>query len=256
MVPIVKNFLMGLNFLVFFAISIPFYPIFIFAPKFHRKYIVRLVSFSAKLAIRLMNIKIKFNGMTIDDKQAYLIVSNHLSYLDVLIMATIYPGCFVTSVEIKNTPFLGHICRLAGCLFVERRSRSGLGAEVQEIKDALLDGTNVVIFPEATSTNGESVLRFKRPLFQAVIDENISILPICINYKTIDGSAVTTQNRDRAFWYGDMDFLPHYLGVLSSKEIVCEVKSLELITDTQSNDITELSIKAHSVVNSNYNPIV
>ena len=95
----------------------------------------------------------------------YLIVSNHLSYLDVLAMISVLNTRFVTSMEVKHAAGLGWITDQAGCLYVERRSRKNLKTEINEISKALEGGFYVVVFPEATSTNGDGVLRFKRPLF-------------------------------------------------------------------------------------------
>src|SRR5689334_20228985 len=62
-----------------------------------------------------------------------LLTGNHLTHIDVITIASQVPTCFVTSVEIKNTPFLGQICQMAGCLFVERRSRKQLHEEIGEL---------------------------------------------------------------------------------------------------------------------------
>jgi 1-acyl-sn-glycerol-3-phosphate acyltransferase len=91
----------------------------------------------------------------------------------------------------KNTFFLGQICKFASCLFVERRSRGNLDQEIKEITDALNYGHNVLIFPEGTSTNGDEVLRFKRPLFNAAIFSSKKVLPATLNY--LEAKVLATQ---------------------------------------------------------------
>ncbi len=139
----------------------------------------------------------------------YLLAGNHLSYLDVLVISSQVPGCFVTSVEIKETPGLGQICQVAGCLFVERRNKHNITLEIKEICEGLSSGLNVIIFPEATSTNGEQVLRFRKPLFLAAVLSERPCLPVALSYRAIQNDPVTVENRDLICWYGDMDFLPH-----------------------------------------------
>lgn len=153
----------------------------------------------------------------------YLIVSNHLSYLDVIVLGSKFPSCFVTSKEIKASLFLGQLTSLAGCLFVDRKNKRQLSQEVSELRRVLEKGLNVTIFPEATSTNGEEVLRFRRPLFEASIASGKPILPITINYKSINAVKVGPSNRDLLCWYGEMEFFPHFIKLLTQKKIEIDV---------------------------------
>lgn len=207
-----------------------------------------------RVALWIWGVKPNYVGHDIDENQNFLMVGNHLSYLDVVLYASKYPCLFVTSVEVRDSFGLGHICKLAGCVFVERRSRKGLGSEVSEITEALKNGLNVIVFPEATSTNGESVLRFKRPLFQAAINSGKPVLPIVLNYKYINNQPVRLSNRDQICWYGDMDFIPHFWNFLNLSSVEADVKTLPPITDTEILDITDLSVKAHDLVESEFQP--
>lgn len=177
----------------------------------------------------------------------YLIVSNHLSYLDVLIISSIIPSCFVTSKEIKDSFFLGQIVTLAGCLFVDRRDKRNLKNEIGELRDALRHNLSVTIFPEATSTNGNEVIRFRRPLFESSIATGKPILPLTINYKKISSRPVNASNRDIVCWYGDMDFLPHFLKVLEQDSIDVELVFCPVIIPEMVNSL-ELAIKSHQKI--------
>jgi len=183
------------------------------------------------------------------------IVANHLSYLDVLVMNASLSACFVTSEEIKETPFLGQLCILGGCLFVERRSRSRLGIEISEIKEALISGSNVVVFPEATSTNATGVLRFKRPLFQAAIQAKSPIANYCIQYEKINGEPFQLKNRDQICWYGDMDFFPHFWKFLKLKKIEVRLEFIDVIETIGINETHSLSELSHRLVSSRFSPI-
>lgn len=185
-----------------------------------------------------------------------LIVSNHLSYMDIMVMSSLVPSSFVTSVEMKNTPVLGQIVILAGCLFVERRNKSKIKNEIKDIEDALTSGLNVVVFPEATSTNGEGVLKFKRSLFQASVNTGAEVTPVTINYTHINGKPVDTSTRDLVCWYGDMDFASHLWKLCHQKEIRVSIKFADNLNPQPENDTALLRDTAYEKVSENYRPIV
>jgi 1-acyl-sn-glycerol-3-phosphate acyltransferase len=165
MIALIKFFFVFLVIFVYFLSTAPF---FIFLKKYPygtKKILNHIVGIYSKVLTWILGIKISHNLNTIDRNKNYFIVSNHLSYIDILLISSVLPTSFVTSVEMKNTPFLGQIIQLAGCLFVERRNKKNIMNEIGDIENALNKGLNVTVFPEATSTNGEQVLKFKRSLF-------------------------------------------------------------------------------------------
>lgn len=220
-----------------------------------RPYLTQVISVTCKLGLKIFNIKVRKTFAPIDMKANYLIVSNHLSYLDILIISSHLPTCFVTSKEMKETPFLGQLCLLGGCLFVERRSKAGLTEEIKELSNALDNGLSVVIFPEATSTNGEAVIRFRRPLFQAAINSCSKVLPVCLNYRTLDGEKLTLKNRDKVFWYGDMGFLGHALTLFTHKDIVAELTIMPSLNSIDYADKNELTEACYKLVSDEYQVI-
>jgi len=246
--------LFGNTVMTYFVTAAPFYIFLKPFPYGTRKILNKMLKFYSRLGCKILAIDPdhKLEELKVDDN--FLIVSNHLSYTDILAICSKLSACFVTSVEIRDTPFLGHICKLGGCLFVERRSRHNLSNEIKEITDALGNGLNVCIFPEATSTNGAEVLRFKRPLFKAAIDSNKRVLPLTLNYTKIGKEEVHLGNRDKVCWYGDMSFFPHLWGVLGSGNIEVDVHASEPIETHPELDMTELSLEAHKRVSAKFNP--
>ncbi len=220
-----------------------------------RRFLARLVSIESKLALRAFQVQVNRSGLSDLDPAAHLIVSNHLGYLDILVLASLLPCAFVTSVEIRNTPFLGWLTELAGCLYVERRSREKLGVEISDIRHELERGLNVCIFPEATSTNGAGVLRFRKPLYNAAIESGRPVLPICLNYLSIEGQPVSIENRDFLFWYGEMAFLSHLWSFFSRTEIVVSVEAGDCVCSTQYQCPQILAEKTHSMVQARFRPI-
>ena len=223
-------------------------------PQQTRKVLNKIVSIYSNIVLWIVNAKVdaELKDKTYTHK---LLVSNHLSYLDIMVMSSLVPSSFVTSVEMKNTPVLGQIVILAGCLFVERRNKSKIKNEIKDIEDALKSGLNVVVFPEATSTNGESVLNFKRSLFQASANTGAAVTPITINYTQINGKTVDKSNRDFVCWYGDMDFASHLWKLCHQKEIRVSIKFSENIEPTPEADTAWLRDTAYAKVSENYQPI-
>lgn len=240
----------------YFLAALPFYPYFKVNPMGARRRIGRLLTAYAKFACWFMGIKVTIKGTLKAEDINNLIVSNHLSYTDILVICSHFPCCFVTSVEMRDTPFLGHICKLAGCVFVERRNKRNLGQEVKEITDALKAGLDVVIFPEATSTNGEEVIRFRRPLFRSAVDSKIPVKPLTINYRFLDGEEVTLKNRDKVFWYGDMTFTDHLWNFLKFKNIDVDLCVGENLAVAEEQDHDVLAEQSHQFVCRHYRPVV
>lgn len=149
-------------------------------------------------------------------QENHLIVSNHVSYTDILVLASCYPFIFISSTEMAANPFLGDIARIGGSLFTNRKKHASLPQEINNFASALKDGFNLVLFPEGTSTNGETVREFRKSLFQTSIIAQKPILPICVKYKTLDSRPIQTQEqRDIVCWYGEMTFVPHLFKIIS-----------------------------------------
>jgi len=242
--------------LSYFILTLILSPLLYICPFKIRKVLNYIVSFYCGFLRLLLRIKIDNQLKKELNQGNYLIASNHLSYLDIIVISSILPTCFITSMEMKKSIGLGHVCRLAGCLFVERRSRDNISKEIQEIVTGLKKNLNVLLFAEATSTNGEKVIPFKRSLFQAAVDAKQPTRLICLNYTEFDGEALTLKNRDRVCWYGDMDFFPHFQEVLKQKSLKVTVKDLEVITASEVNyDSGILRDKAHEIISKNYKNI-
>lgn len=231
------------------------YPLFLLWPSFIRKWLCRIVGFYCAIAGRgIFGIDVQLSyEVPLDSTENFLIVSNHLGYLDIIVLAPYFPSCFVTSQEMRKTPLLGQVCQLAGCLFVDRRSKKNLHAEIDQLSKALTEGHNILIFPESTSTNGEHLLPFKRPLFNASVNSGKRILPLCLNYISIDGAEINTKNRDKIFWYGEMGFLPHLWNFLKCRKMIVKVHILAPLSPIGAH--SELAAKSFETVAQNFRPI-
>lgn len=249
---LIKTIIFTTAILIYFVISSLILTLAGFNFKRARPLLVKIVSIYSTIGLILFGVKLRKNILPFNANDNFLIVSNHLSYLDIMIISSHFPTCFVTSTEMKETPFLGQLCLLGGCLFVERRRRSGIAGEVAQITDALKNGLNVVVFPEAKSSNGEDVLKFRTPLFQAAINSGLNVLPLCINYRTLDGKKITLKNRDKVFWYGDMSFFGHALTLFSHKCVVADFSVMETIVTKSFSDKNAMADKSYQVVSNEF----
>lgn len=220
----------------------------------------QIISRYSLLGLAVLNVRVdwkrKSGSPELPLEEPHLIVCNHLSYLDVLVLCAEAPGCFVTSQEIRETPFLGSLTQLAGCLYVERRNKKNIHNEIRELTEGLLNGVSVYVFPEATSTNGEQVLRFRRPLYNAAVDSETSVLPLCLNYKTVSGKPLDVQNRDSIFWYGDMGFISHLWRLSSETSVRAEVTLMKTVPTFKYSLDAELADTTHRMVKEEFIPCI
>jgi 1-acyl-sn-glycerol-3-phosphate acyltransferase len=215
------------------------------------------VRFFCSLMLKILNIKVEFvfeSKENIILQGNYLIVSNHLSYLDIIILAAYFNTCFVSSTETRQTVFLGEISYLAGCIFIERRHHRQLIKDLKQIEELLKQGSNVAVFPEATSSNGTAVLPFYPLFYKAAVNSATPILTICLNYQSINGQAITMENKDQLLWYGDMTFLPHFLNLLKTNTITVKMTAVDLIPSINRNT-RELSAQTRDIIQMHFKPI-
>jgi 1-acyl-sn-glycerol-3-phosphate acyltransferase len=165
-------------------------------------------------------------GVTIETEgpipQRGLLVSNHLSYLDIMVYSAITPCIFVSKKEVASWPVFGALATRAGTVYIDRERTSDAHRVRNEVADALREGMLVAVYPEGTSSDGSSVLPFKPALFQSAIEAEAEIAPAHIGYALEDGDP----GQDIAYW-GDMTFFPHLLKLLSKRRIEARVRFAE-----------------------------
>lgn len=139
-----------------------------------------------------------------------LLISNHLSYMDILVLSSLTPCCFLSKAEVRSWPFFGLVARVAGTVFLNRKSSSALVQANDELRKRLAEGVPVALFPEGTTSAGSSVLPFHASLFEAALRSETALTPAYITY-TLEGGSLS---EDVCFW-GDMTLLPHLVKLFS-----------------------------------------
>ncbi|MGB7957337.1 MAG: lysophospholipid acyltransferase family protein [Minisyncoccia bacterium] len=148
-----------------------------------------------------------------------LLISNHLSYLDVLVLSSLAPAVFVSKHEVKFWPVFGQFAILAGTVFVDRARRFQVGRVNDEITVALNQGALVVLFPEGTSSNGQTLLPFKSSLLEPATNPEWPLAIGRIHYEIDDGDA----GEEVCYW-GEHTFFPHMLNLLGKRRVRASVQ--------------------------------
>ena len=159
---------------------------------------------------KIFGIKIFYRGNL--KKKNVLYVSNHVSYLDIILLASSMDGIFVAKSEISKWPLINKLCKLGKTIFVDRQNRLKAKEQTNFIGNNLKTGYNVILFPEGTSSDGKKVLPFKSSLFGTIESQstkNFFLQPVSITYTKLDGIPVDNKFRPFFAWFGGMDLLSH-----------------------------------------------
>lgn len=170
---------------------------------------------SCSLILRSLGVRLECRGSR---PAQGLIVSNHLSYLDIPAFAAATPCVFVAKREVRNWPVFGLFARCGGTIFIDRQSRASADQVALQMIDVLQKGIPVMLFPEGTSTDGSTVLRFHPSLLQPAVALSATIVPAAIGYRMTGG-----EERDVCY-YGDIRFGPHLLQLLGRGGISAEIE--------------------------------
>ena len=159
------------------------------------------------VACRLIGLKVQVVGTPSKDGPV-LFLSNHSSWLDVLVLGGAVDACFVAKAEVGQWPLIGTVARLGRTVFVSR-TRGATGRESEDMRARLGAGDSLILFPEGTSNDGTRVLPF-RSAFLATADAARTIQPVSLVYDRLGGLPACRRDRPLFAWYGDMDIGSHF----------------------------------------------
>lgn len=176
-------------------------------------------------------------------EEGMLVVSNHQSYIDVLLHASLFPIRFTPKKEIKYWPVLGFYLGISRPLWVDRKNRQKSAEMVQEIHRTLSDGVSLLIYPEGTTTDGEhGMLPFKPTGFATITGTGFKIQPLITCY-------LRDEDDWNPAWYGDQTLLPHVWKFIGRKKVRVKVVALEPVTALPGEDRKELAARVEKLMN-------
>ncbi|MFC0244776.1 lysophospholipid acyltransferase family protein [Falsochrobactrum ovis] len=208
--------------------------------------------FFHRIVARLFGFRIHIHGEMQTDRPL-LLVSNHISWSDIVVLSAVGPVSFIAKSEVKNWPIFGMFAVLQRTVFVERERRGKTAKQASEIARRLAGGDVMVLFPEGTTSDGNRVLPFKTALFGAAhaairetdVDEVI-VQPVAIAYIRLHGMAMGRYYRPIVSWPGDVELLPHLKGILREGAIDVEVRfgePIRVTAETNRKTLAQISEK-------------
>ncbi len=171
--------------------------------------------------------------------QSGLLVSNHVSWLDIILLGQYLPAYFVAKSDIASWPIFGFMSRQSGTIFIRRGEKKHIVETAEKMVWLLKQNRNIIAFPEGTTTRGEEVLHFHASLFQPAILTKVPIQPVAIQYL---GAA-----KDLAPFVDDDDLLPHLISMLKLDRIEVRLSFLPPI-DSTGQTRQAISIEAHNAI--------
>ena len=187
-------------------------------PGRHHDYAVRALWLQrwSRWTLRLLHVQVSCVGAP---PSRGLLVANHVSYLDVVALASQQPAVFVAKSEIRRWPLIGWLTQCAGTVYITREKKSDVRRVGDALEAVVASGQVVVLFPEGTSTNGHTVLPFHASLLAPAAVHQWPITAAWVGYEVREGSV----EEDVCFWR-DMSFLPHFLRLTSHGDIHARVE--------------------------------
>jgi len=198
--------------------------------------------------LTLLGVRLKIRGNPLDvASRNVLLVSNHVSWLDIYLLNAARPLRFVSKAEVRGWPVVGWLAVFTGTLFLERGKRRDTARINNVVTTALSNGDCVAFFPEGTTTDGTYLKPFLTSLLQPAIDAGSELRPAAIRYLKPDGSIDRTPA-----YFGDMSMMDSLRNILARREIRAEVVFLAPITCSGQNRRT-LAQQAETAISSALN---
>ena len=174
----------------------------------HRE--MRLVKSCARMVGRIFGMRVNVEGPIPEGR--FLLVLNHLSYVDVVLVLSVVNLRFLSKAEVASWPFVGLMTRMMGTLFVDRTRRADLPRVIIEIESTMDSGCGVAFFPEGTSSPGARVLPFKPSIFEVAASGGLELTCAAISYRTEPPAPPAELS---VCWWGDMSFGLHLLRLMA-----------------------------------------
>lgn len=219
------------------------------SPTASRKWRSTILRSWARAVACVAGMRISSRGMP--PRGAFFLVSNHLSYMDMVALASSLDCVFVAKSEVAGWPVVGALCRCVNTIFVNRRNRRSLPAVLDAVGRALDEGVGVVLFAEGTSTSGANVAPFKSSLLELATQRRTPVHFASLSYRTPPNEVRASE---AVCWWGDMTFLGHLYGLFMLPHFDVSLTFGERAI--RDDDRKALARRLWSAVNAQFIPVV
>ena len=209
---------------------------------------VRLCSLWGRAACGIFGLDVEVDGRPPEGR--FVLVSNHLSYLDIWVLGALCPSVFVAKREISGWPVFGWIARYAGTLFIDRGTVRDVIRVGRLMSECLDYGLSLTVFPEGKATRGHEVLPFQPPLLEPAARAGIPCWSATLHYDSPDPEIDPGQN---LCWADSASFPPHILTVAGARGVRVRVRFSE--APVVSGSRKELADRLEDEVRSRFIPI-
>jgi 1-acyl-sn-glycerol-3-phosphate acyltransferase len=168
----------------------------------------------ARMVALIVNMKVHAVGRP--PRPPFFLVSNHLSYIDIIAYFTQVHCIFIAKAELASWPLFGWLSKTANTVFIDRNNHKDIPRVNALIERAIHDSDGVIVFPESTSSKGSGILPFKSPLLEYAASNNFPVSYATIHYRT---GAADPPAYLAVSWWGNMTFIPHFLDFLKLSRI-------------------------------------
>jgi lyso-ornithine lipid O-acyltransferase len=216
--------------IIYFALTFAVMPVQALALLFSASLAERIPIRYHGICARILGFRIVVKGAP-SQVRPTLFVSNHTSYFDIILLASLIPCSFIAKSDMVSWPLIGWLARLQRSVFVDRKP-TNVGEHRTEVAKRLAEGDNLVLFAEGTTSDGNRLLPFKSSLLSvAESDRPLTIQPVSIVATGLDGMPLGRMLRPLYAWYGDMPLLPHAWAAIKSGLITVEIEFHEPLTN-------------------------
>lgn len=159
-----------------------------------------------------------------------LVCSNHLGYLDIVVLRSLLPAVFVAEQRLRSWRGVGGLMDTLGTIYVDRSDLRQARRAVRDVQLVIEKGVDVIVFPEGTPSRGDEVHPLRLGMFQAAVDAQADVLPVYLSLNAIDGEPAVGPTRDRVCWYRDTSGarpnpIRHLIRLSSSRGISMSVEA-------------------------------
>jgi 1-acyl-sn-glycerol-3-phosphate acyltransferase len=172
----------------------------------------------SRICCRILGVRIEMSGNP--PSGAHLFASNHLSYLDILVLGACHPTLFLSMAEVARWPLVGPLARLVGTLFIRRTKATDVGRVQKQMAAYLSRGLPITIFPEAHPSCGQSVMPFHSALFEVAVRLQLPCVPVSLRFEAPGASEPPSRV---VCWWGDMEFVSHFRKLLTLRRVEARV---------------------------------
>jgi 1-acyl-sn-glycerol-3-phosphate acyltransferase len=196
----------------------------------------------ARELLAILRVEVRCHNAPETLPERCLLVSNHVSWLDIFAVYAAAPGLFVAKSEIRDWPVVGSLVRRVGTLFIERGSRRHARRTNERVVAALESGRLVAVCPEGTTTDGRSLRHFHAALLQPAIDARALLLPVALRF--VDGDGVQT---DAPIYVGEMSLVESIWRIASMPSMAVELRFAPYV-NADGRHRRELAQRVHGVI--------